>query len=150
MTGRVSGPGKLTFSNRNRNILLFFAPNSFSGGLEVSSDRNYTRASSEGAFGTGDITINNLTSIVIDSALSDTISDSAILYLNGSRSTQVAAKMVLGSDETILALYVDGVRKSGGTYGSTSSTATYQDDTLFSGTGLLTVKNIPGSILRIK
>ena len=41
-------------------------------------------------------------------------------------------------------LYVDGVKQPYGTYGSTSSSAQYKDDTRFAGSGVLNVVGTPG------
>lgn len=52
-------------------------------------------------------------------------------------------KLGVTADETVGTLFFGGVQQIAGTYGSTSSTATYQDDTRFSGTGVLTVTTGP-------
>ena len=44
-----------------------------------------------------------------------------------------------GVKQRVHDLYIDGVRKSYGTYGSATSGATFQDDTLFEGEGVLEV-----------
>ncbi len=52
-------------------------------------------------------------------------------------------KLDISSDETVGTLFLGGVQQIAGTYGSTASSATYQDDARFSGTGILTVTTGP-------
>ncbi|HRT29266.1 MAG TPA: hypothetical protein P5527_05695 [Kiritimatiellia bacterium] len=52
-----------------------------------------------------------------------------------------------GVDQTVGWLWLDGARLGMGTWGSTSSAATHQDDTHFAGTGILTVRGDGGGTL---
>jgi len=48
-----------------------------------------------------------------------------------------------GATDTVAKLFIDGVQMRAGTYGSTASGATYQDDTTFAGNGRLNVLSGP-------
>jgi hypothetical protein len=148
----ITGDGSLYLSGRNTNKFILQTANSYNGGtiINTSNNSNYAKATSNSAFGKGSVTIANLGSLWIDSGLTDTIYDFAILNLNGSKSSQLAAKVVLDSDETILALFVDGIQQPFGTHGSTSSSAQFQNDTHFNGTGILNVVGPTGTIIHIE
>lgn len=81
---------------------------------------------------TGDTTVSDGVLAVNGAA----IADSNKLVLDG-------GKLAVTSDETVGTLFFGGVQQIAGTYGSTNSSATYQDDTRFSGTGVLTVTTGP-------
>jgi autotransporter-associated beta strand protein len=66
----------------------------------------------------------------------DSIVDTNKLVLDG-------GKLGLAADETVGTLFYAGVQQIAGTYGSTSSTATFKDDTRFAGTAVLTVTTDP-------
>ncbi len=51
-------------------------------------------------------------------------------------------KLGVAADETIGTLFFGGVQQATGTYGSTSSAATFKDNTRFSGTGIVTVTGV--------
>ena len=72
----------------------------------------------------------------------------AVRTLRRSRiGTTAGASAVLdlshGLTDRVLELYIDGVRMSDGTYGSSASGATYKDDSAFRGTGILRVQSGP-------
>ncbi len=79
------------------------------------------RAAADGAFGTGDVQINNNCSLEIASGLSDTIDNGSSLYLNGTASSNLAAKLVLYSNETVKHLWIDGVQQDAGVYTNSES-----------------------------
>lgn len=64
----------------------------------------------------------------------NSIEDSGKLVINGGR-----LGLAAGANETVAELHFGSVKQAAGTYGSTTSTATFKDDTRFSGTGILTV-----------
>jgi hypothetical protein len=131
----VSGPGKLTFNGANNCWFVFNTDNAaWTGGFQSSdpeNERHQVRAAANGAFGTGDVAINNNCSLHIQGGLSDTIHDGAALVLAGASSTTLASKLVLDSNETVHQLWVDGVQQPAGTYTNTQS--------WLSGSGVLTV-----------
>jgi hypothetical protein len=53
------------------------------------------------------------------------------------------ADLAAGINETVAGLVLNGVPQAFGTYGSTASAATNQNDTFFSGTGIITVAPVP-------
>jgi autotransporter-associated beta strand protein len=62
----------------------------------------------------------------------NSIVDTNQVVLNG-------GKLGITADETVGSLYYGASQQIAGTYGSSGSTATYQDDSRFTGTGVLTV-----------
>jgi hypothetical protein len=141
-SGAVSGTGGITMDSDNNNILRFSAANTFSGGVTMINANSYLEATADGALGIGSVTIGNSTSLKIGSGLSDSINDHASLNLNGTKDGGEAAKVVMGSSETIKRLYLDGTLQDRGTYGAISSGADNESAT-FSGSGILTVLNGP-------
>ena len=79
---------------------------------------------------TGDTTVTAGTLAVTGNSIADTNK----LVLNGGKMDIAAA-----ANETVNTLYFGNVIQPLGTYGSTSSAATYKDDSRFSGTGIVTV-----------
>jgi hypothetical protein len=141
-SGAVSGTGGITMDSDNNNILRFSAANTFSGGVTMINANSYLEATADGALGIGSVTIGNATSLKIGSGRSDSINDHASLNLNGTKDGGEAAKVVMGSSETIKRLYLDGTLQDRGTYGAISSGADNESAT-FSGSGILTVLNGP-------
>ena len=78
------------------------------------------------------------TIIVIASTSGDSIGDAARVTL---KSGTPSGKISISNNviETVGSLYFDGIAQAAGTYGSSSSSAVYKDDTHFTGTGMLTV-----------
>jgi autotransporter-associated beta strand protein len=66
----------------------------------------------------------------------NSIADGSQLFLNGGK-VSIAA----GINETVDSLFFGAAQQVAGTYGSSSSSATYRDDAHFSGTGILTVNS---------
>lgn len=79
----------------------------------------------------------------------DTTVSGGVLAVNGTAIADSNKVVIDGgvlavtADETVGTLFFGGVQQIAGTYGSTSSSATYQDDARFSGTGVLTVTTGP-------
>ena len=99
------------------------------------------------------MTVDNATSpssiarLQILAGVSNAIADTATLSLAGGNAGRV--DLVLGINEIVGGLVLNGSTQAFGTYGSTSSGATFQNDTFFSGTGIITVAPVPepGGIL---
>lgn len=68
----------------------------------------------------------------------DKLSDSAALWVARGAKVDLAS----GVNETVGCLYLNGTPMAAGTWGSTASSATYRNDTYFSGTGILTVLGV--------
>ena len=143
----VSGSGGVTLWADNRNKLIFTAASTFSGGVTVGNAGNYVKASSDGALGTGNVTINDAASLWIAAGLSDTIGDRATVYLNGTASSELASKVVLDSTETVSGLFFEGVQQDPGVWGAVGSGARHED-ARFTGSGFLIVTP-PGPTLFI-
>mgnify|MGYP000943804874 CR=1 FL=1 len=60
-------------------------------------------------------------------------------------------ELAAGVNEAVAHLYLDGEMRRVGTYGSTSSAATYKNDEFFSGTGVLTVLyDVSGTLIKVR
>jgi fibronectin-binding autotransporter adhesin len=153
MAGNMSGPGKLTYTSTphdaNLGVLVLNGANTYSGGTVV--DGGTLRLSGAGAtLGTGDVTVHSASAafpgatakLSIEAGVLDAISDTAILSLAGGGTAGVAddgiADLGAGVNESVGYLVLGGVTQVPGTYGSTASTATYQNDEYFTGTGIIT------------
>ena len=80
---------------------------------------------------------------------SSAIADRAVLGVASGGGAKV--ELAAGVNETVRYLVVDSDVRRVGTYGSTSSAATYKDDDLFSGTGVLTVsKDDSGMLIKVR
>lgn len=139
-TGTISGSGLATFEMRRGNILNLNASNSWSGGFVATqtdfgnvNNFAFVRPGVNGAFGTGDVTINDGITLDIVAGLGNTIDNSATLTLNG-RGRHDAPKLRLNSNETIGGLEVSYTSNPPGGSG-----------TLIGGSGVLTV-NGPANI----
>ena len=106
-----------------------------------------------GALGPGNVTVNTMaTRLEIETGASaNSIADTATLSLAGGGTPDFADQGYLelgaGINEVIGGLILGGLAQTNaGTYGSTSSTATFQFDEYFSGTGLITLTpvGLPG------
>ncbi len=133
ITGAVSivklGTGKLSLTN---------ASNKTFGGFTVS---NGTLAvSTPGSLGP------NSTNIVVGgtgtlqlATTTSAIADSATVKMSSAGTATAKINLSAGTDESVGWLFYGEKMQRAGTHGSTSSGATYKDDTHFSGTGVLRV-----------
>jgi autotransporter-associated beta strand protein len=96
----------------------------------------------DGTLGSGDVTVNNTaTQLQIESGVAaiNVIANSAALYL-GAGGISGKAQLDSGVNETVGGLVLGGVTQTApGTYGSSSSGATFQNDAAFSGPGTVTL-----------
>jgi fibronectin-binding autotransporter adhesin len=158
LSGNVSGPGRLTFAAPNSNIdqgfLVLTGANTYSGGTLVAGGILQV-SGANATLGMGNVTVDNATSplsiarLQILAGVSNAIADSATLSLAGGNAGRV--DLGAGINETVAGLVLNGSTQAFGTYGSTSSSATFQNDTFFSGTGIITVAPVPepGGILLV-
>ena len=107
-------------------------------------------AATDGTLGTGDVTVNTTaTRLEIEAGVAaiNVISDIATVSLAGGGTAGTAdfGYMLLGAgvNETIGMLLLNGIAQEIGTYGSTTSGATFQNDEFFSGPGVLNVTLVP-------
>ena len=94
---------------------------------------------------------NTAITLSISTGVSNAISDSTALRLDGGGTTSFAdvGYLTLGAgvNETVSTLSLNGTPQAAGTYGSTTSADTFKSDEYFSGTGILTVSvPKPGSL----
>jgi autotransporter-associated beta strand protein len=130
-----SGDGKMEFTGAN----IYF------GGTTVSAGQLSVSGASA-TLGRGNVGVGGLvsgTALVIQSGVANAINDSAVLALDGGGTPGVADRgyVELGSgiNESVLLLFLNGVPQGAGTYGSTSSGATFKNNEFFSGSGIITV-----------
>ncbi|MEO8351950.1 MAG: autotransporter-associated beta strand repeat-containing protein [Chthoniobacteraceae bacterium] len=157
-TNTVSGPGQLIFtapdSSSNQGQLVLEATNSYSGGTLINGGT--LLLSLAGSLGTGDIFVDNLLSpdsnavLRITTGVLDAIADTATLSLAGGGFTGFAdtgfVDLETGVNETVGSLLLGGMMQGAGTYGSTTSAASFQNDEYFSGDGIVTVVPEPGAV----
>lgn len=156
----VSGVGKLTLTSQphdaNLGTLVLTAANTYAGGTAVDGGTVLV-SGNVATLGTGNVTVNsaNLSfagssaRLVIEAGVGDAIANTAILSLAGGRTAGMADDGYIslgdGVNETVGGLVLGGVAQGPGSYGSTASAATFQDNEYFSGTGIVTVpQNSPG------
>jgi len=149
LNGVISGTGLFRYEMRRGNSLNINSANpNWSGGIIASfTDTNFGNASrlvanANGAFGTGDVTVNDGIGLVIAAGLGNVIDNNAALHLNG-RGHHTDRNLRLNSSETVRALFIDGVGIPAGTYNSTSGLVDYLGNPLITGTGALTVLTGP-------
>ena len=155
----VSGPGSLTLtapgSDANQGQLVLNGSNSYAGGTFVNGGTLVIGGASA-TLGSGNVTVDDLLSVAsiakltIQSGVLDAIADTASLTLAGGGIAAVAdenfVELQSGINEIVAALMLGGVAQGPGTYGSTLSSATFQNDEYFSGTGIVTVVPEPGAL----
>ena len=145
LTGVISGIGKMSVRSTNGQRLTIQNTNPlWSGGLimggALSENKNESlRANAAGAFGTGNVTIDDGVGLVI--SVANAITDTATLSLSGGDGEQ-SFKLTMDASDTVNRLLVDGYPQPAGTYGSLASAATYKRAWI-TGAALLTVSTAP-------
>jgi autotransporter-associated beta strand protein len=155
LAGNVGGVGGLIAGanphDANLGQLVLSGSNSYSGGSTARAGSLVASGTSVNAFGTGDVTVesanlvfaNSQARISLQTGATNAIDDSAYLFLAGGNVAGIAddghADLGAGINELVRRLYLGGIVRPSGTYGSTASAATYQSDEYFSGTGIITV-----------
>jgi len=131
--GVISGPGQLTLDGVNNNTFNLNVANTFDGLIALSTQNQGFRveANAAGSLGIGDVTINNAATLIIDAA--DAMDDLATLFLNGAKDSRRDSKLIMNADDTIAALFIDGVDQGTGLFTSASGD-------WISGLGTLTVQ----------
>jgi autotransporter-associated beta strand protein len=158
LSGVISGTGLFELGTlpgdpANQGTLFLQSANTYSGGTLVS--QGTIDLSGSATLGTGNVTIDGVSAgpggsvaagkVTIHTGVTNAISDAATLSLtggaiaNGGRITLDA-----GVNETVGGLVLGGAAQTqAGTYGSTSSSATFQNDLYFVGAGVITL--VPGA-----
>jgi fibronectin-binding autotransporter adhesin len=164
LSGTVTGPGKLTLTaiphDANLGVLALNGANTYAGGTVV--DGGTLLISGAGAsLGSGNVAVHSAgaafagatAKLTIQAGVLDAIADTAILSLDGGGSAGVAddgiADLGAGVNESVGYLVLGGVTQVPGTYGSTSSAATFQNDEYFAGIGIITAL-LPRPLLAIE
>jgi autotransporter-associated beta strand protein len=151
LSGVVSGVGKLTFtapsSNSDIGQLILTNANTYLGGTLVSGG-TLVVSGAGATLGSGNVEVNNAASIASTAVLSllagvsNAIADGAMLSLAGGLAGK--ANLGAGIDDLVGSLVLGGIAQtSPGTYGSTLSGATFQNDTYFSGSGVVRLTAVP-------
>ncbi|MEO7299938.1 MAG: autotransporter-associated beta strand repeat-containing protein [Verrucomicrobiota bacterium] len=155
-TNTISGPGKLTLtapgSDANQGQLVLNGLNTYAGGTLVSGGTLVVNGTSA-TLGTGNVTVDNTLSplsiakLTLASGVVNAIADTATLSLAGGGTAGVAdqgfADLGAGINEIVGGLVLGGLDQVSGTYGSTTSTATFQNNEFFNGAGIITVVPVP-------
>ena len=142
-TGAISGVGGV---NKIGAGILSFASttaNTYQGGTTITAGTMI--AGNNGVLGTGDVALSASTTLTLNAAVTNAISDTATLTLGGSSTTSAKLNLlgaVNTSQETVGNLVLNGVTEPAGTYGNTGSGATNISTDYFSGTGILTVVGV--------
>jgi hypothetical protein len=145
LTGVISGVGQMSVPSTNGQRLTIQNTNPlWSGGIimggALSESKNEgLRANAAGAFGTGNVTVNDGVGLLI--SVADAIGDAATLSLSGGDGEE-AFKLNMGAADTVDRLLVDGYPQPAGTYGALASAADYKRAWI-TGASLLTVSTAP-------
>ena len=139
----ITGSGGLTKGGLG--WLQLTGSNVLSGAVNVGAGRIQVGDGTYGSnLGDGDVSVH--AGAVLQVSCADAIDDGATLTLFniGDGLYQGSIELDSGINETVDKLYLGDEGMPSGTYGSTSSAATYQDDRYFSGDGVLTVTTSAG------
>jgi autotransporter-associated beta strand protein len=169
LSGGISGPGRLQVGSVNGNplsqgTLTLTSANTYQGGTLVSQG-TLVLSGADTNLGGGNVMVDGSTIAVggpgngvasgrleIQSGVTNAIADAAILTLtgddisNGGGPDGAPGGFVIlddGINEIVGGLVLGGVTQAPGTYGSTSSSAMFQNDQFFSGSGVVTVNAVP-------
>ena len=149
LTGVIGGTGSIALTAASTGTLTLTGPNTYSGGSTVQAG-TLSANGSTATFGTGNVTVNGAagaSSLQIQSGVLNAIADTATLTLAGGGTAGTAdigfANLGSGVSETVATLVLNGIMQSAGTYGSTASGATFQNDEFFNGTGVIVVVPVP-------
>jgi len=149
----ITGTGALTVIGNNNNTLNLNVGNAgWSGDFIANADDGWrVVANTTGAFGTGDVYINDRpahdrgVTLIIDAP--DVIADTASLYLTGPKDNRQPAKLILNANETVSSFWVDGLPQPAGVYSAASGLTDPLGNPLIGGSGLLTVVGTGGPTL---
>jgi len=146
--GPITGTGDLTVSGYNGADFRLKVANTWTGNLIVNAvDRWILTADAAGSFGAGDVTVSprnnpDHRSAVLEINAADAMADTATLTLNGkgwantNKGTYqyTNTRLQMNADDTVAALWIDGVQMEPGDYTGTSDPLDW-----IGGSGTLTV-----------
>jgi fibronectin-binding autotransporter adhesin len=164
LSGNVSGAGRFIAGavahDANIGQIILSGTNSYTGGTTVNAGTLAATGSSVTAFGTGNVSVvsagaafgGSFAKLAIQSGATNAIADTATLSLAGGNVAAVAddgyADLSAGINETVGGLVLGGTTETiAGTYGSSTSGATFQFDEYFAGSGMITLAppaGVPG------
>lgn len=143
-SGGFSGAHSVMLGGNNNSRARFTTANAFAslttdGSAGFGEENFIIEANAAGSLGTGDVSINNLNSLVINAAAA--MAPDAQLLLNGATADRsgVTTKLVLNDDLTVTGLSIDGVAVAAGPYTKSSGLVDSGGNALISGDGTLTV-----------
>jgi autotransporter-associated beta strand protein len=163
LVNEVSGPGQLIANQRvgiisREGFLLLGHSNTYSGGTAIEQGTLIVTPlfSADANLGTGTVLVSGnilgpggdaagdtYGKLVIETGVTNAITNTAYLNITGGGASATPdrgfANLGTGIDETVGGLMLGGVIQGAGTYGSTASSATFQSDEYFSGSGIVTV-----------
>lgn len=151
LAGNISGSGGVTLGNPGGgrvSVVAFNGTNTYSGGTIIDGETLIVgqvtgAASPTASLGTGNVTVTSTVSGVtgqlqISSGVLNAIANTATLTDNG------IVNLGAGVNEVVGGLVINGIAQTTpGTYGSSASGATFQNDTFFTGTGVVTLAAVP-------
>lgn len=159
-SGIVSGGGGFiqTALNSDANLgrIIFTNTNTYTGGTTVNGGRMEV-SGTDATFGDGDVFVRNpalvltngagiagaISRLVISTGVSNAISDTAVLSIDGSMRGIV--ELGAGINETVGSLILGGVvQTAAGSYGAPGSGANFELDQFFAGSGVVTIAASPG------
>jgi fibronectin-binding autotransporter adhesin len=159
-TNMIGGPGKLTLtapsSNIDQGFLILSGANTYTGGTLVAGGI-VQLSGATATLGTANVVVDNATSpssiarLSILAGVLDGINNGTTLSLAGGGTAATAdqnfAILAAGVNEGVGGLILGGVTQTvPGTYGSTTSAATFQNDEYFSGSGVITLIPEPAGL----
>lgn len=146
--GTITGVGALTKSGPG--TLSLSAANSYGGGTTITNG-SVNLSGAAATLGSGNVAVqgtNPGTSLAIQTGVTNAISDTAALSLLGGGTTGIAdqgfVNLGAGVTEIVQSLMLGGSAQAAGTYGSSTSSAMFKFDEYFTGSGVVSVVNLPG------
>jgi autotransporter-associated beta strand protein len=139
----MSGTG--AFVKAGAGTMELTSADTYTGGTTVSAGL-LSVSGAAAKLGTGNVSVLGTTNgavLAIQSGVTNAIDNTALLSLFGGGTPGVAdrgyAQLAGGINETVSKLSLNGALQGPGTYGSTSSGATFKNNEYFSGSGIITV-----------
>lgn len=149
--GVIAGAGGFELGELSTAALTLTGANTYAGGTTVDGGELILGAPAA-ALGSGDVTVTNTAEqLTIQSGVLNAIADSASLLLAGGGVAGTAdagfADLGAGVNEVVTSLVLGGVPQLPGTYGSSLSGATFQNNEYFAGAGVITVIPEPSTTM---
>jgi hypothetical protein len=137
VNGLSFGTNALTLGGTSTGGVIIAGAMAGTGALTLAAARIELGASADNTSMTGPVTVGTNAVLVIRG--SKNLHKNATLSLLGTGGS--CARVNLETNLVVGSLYLDGVHKPSGTYGSTASPAQHQNDNYFQGTGMLVIRS---------